>query len=186
MFPHAFLQISKSTLSDSASRTNFKGPRVNSSSSRSELGNDLANQLNDILSLDDYDDDTKSTVADSSDRLDKSASSEIPANCSYSDLIGNIEDRLRVLAQSMDPDELGVNNLEPPRDVSLNEDMELTQDEALTEVRRLRQELSNAYLALTKVNAALSGTETHGAIIHREIQNLRLRVLEDPDLQDYL
>ena len=181
--PHVFLQISKSALSDSASRTKIKGPLVNSSSSRSELGNDLANKLSDILSLDD---DAKSTVADSSNRSDKSASLEIPANRNYSDLIGKIEDRLELISQLTDADELGVNNLEPPRVVSLNEDMELTQDELLSELHRLRQELSNAYSACTKVTAALSGAETHYAIIHRQVNDLRLQVLEDPDLQDYL
>ena len=185
-YSHVFLQISKSALSDSASRTKIKGSLVNSSSSRSELGNDLANQLSDILSLDDSDNDAKSTVADSSNRSDKSASLEIPANRNYSDLIGKIEDRLGLISQLTDADELGVNNLEPPRVVSLYEDMELTQDELLSELHRLRQELSNVYSACTKVTAALSGAETHYAIIHRQVNDLRLQVLEDPDLQDYL
>ena len=156
------MQILESTHSDRANGhyTSFKEPRViqsatshSSSSSRSKLGNELEKKPSDdnILSLNGSDDDNaKSTIIASSDGLDMSASSETPSN-----RIRRIEERVGLLTRSTVLDE--VNNLKPPGIVSLQEDMKLTDDELLAELRQTRQELLNTYSAYTRAAAALNG-----------------------------
>lgn len=155
--------------------------KFSSSSSRSELRNDLETQPNDnddsqrtidanyILCLNDPDDDGKSTTTVSSDLMTT---------------LRRIEDHVELLTRATVPvDE--VNNLKPPRVVSLREDMDLTEEELLAELPRLRQELLDVYSAYTRVTAALSGAEAQCNTILGEVNDLKLQVHTDFNFRDH-
>jgi len=126
----------------------------------------------DIISLNDSDDDAGSTITTSPDGPDTFDNSETLRNGSgLMTTLGRIERRVGLLTRSMAAD---AESLKPPTIVSLHDDMQLTHEELLTELRRSRQEHLNTYSAYTRAIGALSGAEAHCTIVRREVTNLRV------------